>query len=62
MSDESQPTATVAVLIPKRPPDDPPTRIRFVSSMGVVERKKRISLPDSFRSNPTPRGVKEGNE
>jgi hypothetical protein len=37
-------------------------RIRFVSSMGVVERKKRISQPDSFRFHPTPRGKRKRNE
>lgn len=37
-------------------------RIRFVSSMGVVERKKRIFLTDSFRSNPTLMGDRKRNE
>ncbi len=36
--------------------------IRFVSPMGVGERKKRILPLDSFRSNPTPMAGKEGNE
>jgi len=62
MSDESQPNATVAILVPQGPPDDPPTRIRFVSSMGVVERKKRIPSSNSFRSNPTLMGDRKRNE
>jgi hypothetical protein len=37
-------------------------RIRFVSSMGVGERKKRIGFPNSFRSNPNPIQRKGRNE